>query len=389
MLQRLLVERIEHRILVGTVAFLTIMVLVGWIAINENGRMQAFDRQFTARSTERGASMFNTNCSSCHGEDGRGNLGVAPALNSPYLFGHDFLAQVNGGREPMLAEQDALIAERDSTDAPPTAERAAEIGERLLEIETALVPLQAEYEAIIAQLQPAIDLGYDPENPSRLVNLGYGGTLNSFVYTTLVHGRPTSSSYWPQAMGAWSQIAGGPLRSDQLNDLTTFILNWDRGDDWTIDDALAVRQYPKVPIDAASVVMGEPVVTVGTDVPAIVTTLASLPGDPVSGQSLYNGARYACAGCHSNAAVAPPTENTYPALLSGERLADPALAGYTPDQYLVESIVAPNTYIVPGYAPGAMPQNFGERLSAQELADIIAYIKSYDGDNTTASADGG
>ena len=54
-LQRLLVNRIEHRIIVGTVAFLATLVLVGWIAINEGGRMAAFDKEFTARSIERGA----------------------------------------------------------------------------------------------------------------------------------------------------------------------------------------------------------------------------------------------------------------------------------------------------------------------------------------------
>jgi mono/diheme cytochrome c family protein len=93
MLQRLLVERIEHRIIVGTVAFLAIMVLVGWIAINEGARMQAFERQYAGRSVERGAALYMTYCSTCHQVDGRGAVGRAPALNSPHLFGHDFLAE--------------------------------------------------------------------------------------------------------------------------------------------------------------------------------------------------------------------------------------------------------------------------------------------------------
>ena len=71
-LQRLLVERIDQRILVGILAFLGIIVLVGWIAINEGGRMQAFERQYSARSIERGAALFNTNCSPCHGVNGLG-----------------------------------------------------------------------------------------------------------------------------------------------------------------------------------------------------------------------------------------------------------------------------------------------------------------------------
>ncbi|MBZ0290900.1 MAG: cytochrome c, partial [Anaerolineae bacterium] len=160
---------------------------------------------------------------------------------------------------------------------------------------------------------------------------------------------------------------------DQIDDITNYILNWNR--EWTLDDLLAVNQFAKVPSEGgATTALENPV---GTDVAAIVTEIGAIQGDPLNGQTLYNGA-LGCAGCHSNEVVAPLTQNTWPALQSGERLSDSALAGYTPEQYLVESIVQPQAYTVPGYAQ-AMPQNFGERLDAQMLADIIAYIKSYDG----------
>ena len=41
--------------------------------------------------------------------------------------------------------------------------------------------------------------------------------------------------------------------------------------------------------------------------------------------------------------------------------------------YLYESIVEPTAYVVDGYAP-AMPQNFEETLTAQEIGDIIAHL---------------
>src|SRR5690606_24219091 len=41
--------------------------------------------------------------------------------------------------------------------------------------------------------------------PSRIAQTAWPGTLNDFVHGTLVAGRPTSSSYWPQPMAAWSQ----------------------------------------------------------------------------------------------------------------------------------------------------------------------------------------
>jgi mono/diheme cytochrome c family protein len=369
MLQRLLVERMEHRIIVGTVAFLAIMVLVGWIAINEGARMQAFERQYTGRSIERGAALYATYCATCHMIDGLGAVGRAPALNSPYLFGHDFVAA-------QRAEMLTLQSELDNQTTPPTAERRAEIEARMAE-------LDAEAQQVIQQMQPAINIGYDPEQPSRLGRLGWGATLNSFIYTTLVHGRPNSISYWPQAMPAWSQTAGGSLRGDQLEDLTAFILNWDKGDDWTIDDLNAVRQFPIYAVDPSTVtVSDEP--RIGTDVAVIEAELANLTGDPVNGQALYNGAAYGCIGCHGNGAVAPVTEETWQAAQT-VRLEDPANAGKTPEGYLIESIVNPNAYVVPPYPAGVMPQNFGERMTHQDLADILAYLESYTGEGATTS----
>jgi mono/diheme cytochrome c family protein len=361
-LQRLLVERIEHRILVGTVAFLAIMVLVGWIAINEGGRMQAFERQYLARSIERGAALFANNCTSCHGPDGRGLTGIAPALNSPYLFGHDFLAAI-------IAEADTLSAER-GAESTTDARRA--------EIDTRLGELDAQRTSLLAQMQPAVDRGYDPEAASRLRNLGWTSTLYQFVFTTLVHGRPASSSYWPQPMAAWSQVAGGPLRSDQLDDLTNYVLNWDKGDQWTLEDLNAVNQFPIQPVDPATVVTDPNRQVVGSQTPTetLVTELAAFVGDPNNGQTLYNGA-LACAGCHLNAAVAPPTEGTW-TRVQEVRITDPQIPGYTGDMYLAESIIHPNAYVAPGYSANVMPPNFGDRLTYQELADLIAYLKSHD-----------
>ncbi|NOG52273.1 MAG: c-type cytochrome [Chloroflexi bacterium] len=109
---RMLIERIENRILVGTIAFVGIMVLVGWVAINENARMASFTRQYSARSIERGAELFAANCSTCHGTDGRGAQLRAPALNSPHLFGFDYLAQWDDEIDTLNREVETLEAEK-------------------------------------------------------------------------------------------------------------------------------------------------------------------------------------------------------------------------------------------------------------------------------------
>ncbi len=386
MLQRLLIEKIENRILVGATMFLGIMVLVGWLAINEPGRMQAFEQQYLGRSIERGATLFANNCTSCHGPDGRGLIGIAPGLNNPVLFGHDFLEDVRSETERLQSAQsefDALTAEL--TAEGVTDERKAEIDTRLAAIteefgenptETItaqLADIETQRTALTVQIQGAIDKGYDPETLyNRLEYLGWGGTLEAFIHTTLISGRPTSESYWPQPMAAWSQTAGGPLREDQIQDLTNYILNFDR--DWTLDDLLAVNQFAVRPGQANSSSIENPI---GTDVAAILTQLETVTGDPNNGQTLYNGA-LGCAGCHSNETIAPLTEQTWQAVTQGDRLSDPALAGYTPEQYLVESIVHPEAYRVPGNYVGIMPNYFGERLDAQMLADILAYLESYD-----------
>ncbi len=363
-LNRLIFERIDHRIIAGTVSFLLIMVLVGWIWINENGRMAVFENQYLGRSIERGAVLFAANCSTCHSYDGRGILGRGPALNSPYMFGHDFLASIDN-------QLDALNQQK---------EEATAAGTDTTDIDAQIADLTAQRDGIIATMGPAVNLGYKPDEPARLTRLGWTGTLRAFVTTTLISGRPTSGQYWPQPMGAWSQTAGGPLRTDQIEDLTNFILNWDKRDNWTVDDLNSVRQFPIYPVDPATVVStgpSEPTIGAMTTIADIMTGLEGVTGDAQAGQQLYNGAQFACIGCHGNAAVAPLLEGTY-TRTNEVRLQDPLLAGYTAQMYLAESITHPNDYIVPNYPAGVMPQNFADRLTYQQLADLVAYLETQD-----------
>jgi mono/diheme cytochrome c family protein len=412
----MLIDKMENRILVGLVMFVGIMLLVGWVAINENARMASFERQYLARSIERGAELFANNCSTCHATDGRGIAGRAPALNSPHFFGYDYLAAATAEIAVLRAEESALNAERlaladELTSPDTTEERQAEIQERLAEIQERLngaegipVELTAALEAraeIAQQLQPAILRGYPLEmagleiasttdsagneviayQPSRLAQIAWPGTLENFISTTLVHGRPTSISYWNgNQMAAWSQRAGGPLRDDQIQDLTNYILNWDKGDNWTIADAVSVDQYAIVP----GLGGGESDVEVaGTDVDAIVTALEDVTGDATRGEAIYSGADITeagailgCAGCHNGAVNGPATAEKWD-LAHGVRLDDPALEGYGPIEYLVESIVAPNEYIVEGWPSGQMLGVYGQQMTVQDMADVLAYLETF------------
>ena len=411
-LQGMLIERIENRVLIGITVFLATMVLVGWVAINETGRMASFQEQHLARSIEIGAELFAGQCAECHGAEGHGSA-RAPGLNNPQLFGYDFAASIDteiAALETAKARIDTLqtsIAEpgdlSDDQVSDLEAQLAAmveEFGESPAEgIDAQIAGLNADKEALLVQIQPAIERGYNPDSPSRLETLGWSGTLDSFVLTTLVGGRPVSEAYWPEPMPAWSQTASGPLRMDQLENITNYILNWGEGQDWTVDDLLAVEQFAKVPIEDLGVapdfeaIAPEVVDIQMADVEAnrgmidemiskVLPNLEGVAGDPNNGQALYNGA-LGCSACHGNAQIAPPTEGTW-TRINETRLNAPELAGYTANQYLTESILVPNAYVAPGYAGNAMSQNFGGRLTVQDLADLIAYLQSQDGPDPLA-----
>jgi mono/diheme cytochrome c family protein len=184
-------------------------------------------------------------------------------------------------------------------------------------------------------------------------------------------------------MSAWSQRAGGPLRDDQLADLANFILNWDKGNDWTIEDALLVRQYAVMPGlgGGEAEVVGEPA---GTDVAAILQQIEDegIVGDAIRGEAIYTnrqtsqlGARLGCAGCHAGGIAGPASDLTWDAVLT-QRLNDPDLAGYTPEQYIIESIVLPQNYTVDDWS-SSMPSAFGQSMSVQDIADVVLYLRSY------------
>ena len=403
-MQRLLIEKMENRILVGITMFVGIMILVGWVAIKEPARMASFDGQFLARSIERGGELFATNCATCHGEDGLGIGGRAPALNNPHMFGYNFFADIESELDELdssrvrLEAQRADLAEELVAD-DTTDERREEIQESILEVseeldalDAQLEPLLEERQARIDQLQPAILTGYpistDEEGnvdiiSSRLEQVAWGGTLEQYIVTTLNHGRPGSNSYWPAPMVAWAQRGGGPLRDDQVRDIANYILNWDKGDDWIVQDALEVNQYAIWPLSAGGGGADTDVEVVGTDVAAILEQIQAenIVGDPVYGEDLYvsqvavaTGGVLGCNSCHVGGVNGPPTEGTYDRV-EDERLEVPQFEGYSPQQYLIESIIHPEAYIVPGWA-AIMPNNFGSRLSLQELADIVAFLET-------------
>jgi len=96
--------------------------------------------------------------------------------------------------------------------------------------------------------------------------------------------------------------------------------------------------------------------------------------------------RAGCTVCHQIPGIAGANGKVGPPLWLGKtglsRLADPQYRGQaqTVREYIVESIVSPGTYVVPGFPPDTMPVWYGRKLSAGALNKIAVYLEQATGE---------
>jgi cytochrome c oxidase subunit II len=80
-----------------------------------------------------------------------------------------------------------------------------------------------------------------------------------------------------------------------------------------------------------------------------------------------------CGGCHqltdagTSATVGPSLDNL---VADAKKYGK----GRSPKDYVRESIVDPNAFVVPGFPRGTMPQTFGKDLSPQEIDALVKYL---------------
>jgi mono/diheme cytochrome c family protein len=102
-------------------------------------------------------------------------------------------------------------------------------------------------------------------------------------------------------------------------------------------------------------------------------------GDPKAGAPIFT--EQGCASCHTLKA-AGATGTVGPNL-------DTELAGKDP-QFIETSIVDPNAEIAKGFQPDIMPTDFGDVLSPEDLANLVAYLsQSTSGNAGSGSGSGG
>ncbi|MBK8136899.1 MAG: hypothetical protein IPK52_13900 [Chloroflexi bacterium] len=226
----------------------------------------------------------------------------------------------------------------------------------------------------------AVDLNYNPEQPNRLAQVGWGGTLNAYIVTTSSMAvRPASAT----GLARWSAGATAPaarsvttrFRMSPTTSRTGIRVVTDA------EDLLSVKQFPIIPGEGGGEASAE---AVGGDVDTAFAAVSALVGDPVRGQALYENKersqranRLGCSGCHYGGLQGPTYDGIWPRILD-EVATNAAPAGYTPEYYVVESILASGNFVVEGWNAGVMPGDFGQRMSAQDVADILEFIKASD-----------
>lgn len=184
---------------------------------------------------------------------------------------------------------------------------------------------------------------FDTGPEGRIAQMEWTGSVESFIQGTISAGRPGTR------MQPWSEEFGGPLRDDEIQDITNFILNW----------ASTAGQFPEgVQKAKATPIPEDQLVTVGAE-------LFQFQG---------------CGGCHTIEGVSPGQtgpELTHIATVAEERAA--TIGVESAEAYIRQSIVDPNAYIVPecptGPCPaGAMPITFGRLLSEDQIKALVAYL---------------
>ena len=278
----------QIKIIIGTIAFMLTMIIMGFAALREPARMEQYTDIRQGRQIEVGAKIYKEQCATCHGDEGRAES-CTDAVGNPI------------GCQGIPLNHGPLLCGDTST---------------------------------------------------RMETMGWEGTKFDFIKVVIAAGRGP-------IMPTWSERYGGPMRDDQVEDVTIFVLNWE-------SEALCaepefVYEWPEMAEDFLALEEIE-------------------DGDPERGADLY-AITYACTSCHGNmddpgsAAVGPWMGNL--AEIGGDRV-----PGQDALQYTYESILYPDAYIVPDCptgpcaSPSSMPGNFGARMgeNPQDMADIISYI---------------
>lgn len=198
----------------------------------------------------------------------------------------------------------------------------------------------------VGQLGPSLSDKQFFEN--RLGEVGYQSTLGKYILATTEQGRMmgTRPHYAgngsSMVMPPWHQKFGGPLRSDELDSITTYILNWEATARGFVE--LVELELPKIS-----------------------------SGDLKTIERGKNVFMAHCKRCH----VMPQIGDSQafgPDLSGISSTAGSRRDGLDGEGYIRESVLIPAKFIVEGFEAAASEKSCGGVLTETELAALSAYL---------------
>lgn len=98
-------------------------------------------------------------------------------------------------------------------------------------------------------------------------------------------------------------------------------------------------------------------------------------GDAGNGKNIFNsvsiGEGPGCSTCHL---IEIETIKIGPSLNGIATRAESRIDGMTAEEYITQSILDPNAYIVKGFPASVMYQEFSEQLSDEDLIDLVTFL---------------
>ncbi|MEM7112972.1 MAG: c-type cytochrome [Chloroflexota bacterium] len=279
----------QVKIVIGTVAFMLTMMILGFAVLREPARLAEASAAAQGRSIEAGAHIYKNNCANCHGDNGKAEEC------------YDAAGEQVGCQGLPLNNYDLLCGD-------PTF---------------------------------------------RMDAMSWKGTKGDFVKTTIAAGR------FGTVMPVWSEQFGGPMRPDQVENVANFVLNWE-SEEMCAEEPIRY-EWPET----------------------VAEYLASddgANGDAANGEALFT--TYGCSGCHGDPNGTADSASVGPWLGDIATVGSTRVEGLDAEQYVYESILNPNAYIVEECptgacaSPSAMPANFAARIGGApaDMADLLAYI---------------
>ena len=309
----------QIKIIIGTVAFMLTMILLGFYSLLEPARMSNFTDARLGRQIEKGAEIFANNCASCHGENGLGTNGGNCGLES---------------------------------DGSPKACVGRQLNGRSL---------------------------LCGDKSQRMEERAWSGNKFGFVHDTVNSGRAGGVMVpWGQAYGGPLQpnsvdnVTHFVLNweTQEMCDFVPVVFPWPdpiemANEAWALMPAVTEDdvRVANPDLDAAEPVPFELPLTV--------------PGDAVRGEDLYLNT-YSCNACHGNPSE-PGSDVNAPWHGDLAINAPNRVDGLDATGYIYQSILAPDAFYVDGY--GALMQSYSESMgqSPQDLIDIVTYLLEQDG----------